>query len=38
MTAVVPEVPEAVLGAKVNGVDATVGEDNSITIKWAEGM
>lgn len=38
MTAVVPEVPEAVLGAKVNGVDATVGEDNSITIKWEEGM
>ena len=38
MTAVVPEVPDAVLGAKVNGVDATVGEDNSITIKWEEGM
>ena len=38
MTAVVPEVPDAVLGAKVNGVDATVGEDNSITIKWQDGM
>ncbi|MCI7141025.1 phosphodiester glycosidase family protein [Alistipes sp.] len=38
MTAVVPEAPDAVLGAKVNGVDATVGEDNSITIKWEEGM
>ena len=38
MTAVVPEVPEAVLGAKVDGVDATVGEDKSISIKWQEGM
>ena len=38
MTAVVPEVPKAVLGAKVDGVDATVGEDKSITIKWQEGM
>ena len=38
MTAVVPEVPEAVLGAKVDGVDATVGEDKSITIKWQDGM
>lgn len=38
MTAVVPEVPEAVLGAKVDGVDATVGEDKSISIKWQDGM
>ena len=38
MTAVVPELPDPVLGAKVGNVDATVGEDKSITIKWQEGM
>ena len=38
MTAVVPETPKAVLGAKVGEVDAVVGDDNSITVKWQEGM
>ncbi len=38
MTAVVPETPKAVLSAKVGEVEATVGDDNSITIKWEEGM
>ena len=38
MTAEVPELPDPVLGAKVNGVAATVADDKSITIKWEEGM
>ena len=38
MTAEVPELPDPVLSAKVDGVDATIGEDKSITIKWQEGM
>lgn len=38
MTAVVPETPKAVLSAKVGEVEATVGDDNSITIQWQEGM
>ena len=38
MTADVPEMPDPVLGATVNGVKATVADDKSITIKWEEGM
>ena len=38
MTAEVPELPDPVLSANVDGVDATIGEDKSITIKWQEGM
>ncbi len=38
MTAEVPEMPDPVLSAKVNGVAATVADDKSITIKWEEGM
>lgn len=38
MTAVVPEVPKAVLGAKVGEADAVVGDDNTITVEWQEGM
>lgn len=38
MTADTPETPEAILGAKVGDVEAAVGEDKSITVKWQEGM